>query len=139
MATMSSHHHITTLNDVDRRPSLMSGSIITAISFFLLLAAVLFIPAGIRWQRGGLFLAVFIVYTVLSTVYLWRANPEIFIARSKIHKGTKSWDKIVLVFILASFLGVLVIPGFDTRYAWSNVPPWLTAVGYLLFSLGFAM
>jgi protein-S-isoprenylcysteine O-methyltransferase Ste14 len=96
-------------------------------------------PAGIRWRKGWLFLLVFLAFTVLSSVYLWRRNRDIFIARSKIQSGTKSWDKVLLALLLPSFFAIFAVAAFDARYGWSNVPPWLVVLGYVLFSFGFAM
>lgn len=103
------------------------------------LAVVLFLPGGeIRWWNGWFFLAVFLALTIVSVVYLRLRNPEIFVARSRIQAGTKAWDKVILVFLLGSLLAIFPVAGFDHRYHWSSVPVWLIALGYVLFSLGFA-
>src|SRR5215813_1576629 len=99
----------------------------------------MFLPAGIGWRGGWLFLLVFLAFMILSCGYLWRVNPEIFVARSKVHKGTKSWDVVMLLLILASFFAVFVVAAFDARYGWSVMPAWLMVLGYVLFSIGFAM
>src|SRR4051794_35984667 len=66
----------------------------------LFLALVLFLPAGtLVWVRGWLFLLVFLLAMTLTALYLWRVNPEIFAARSRIHEGTKRWDRILLAFL----------------------------------------
>ncbi len=106
---------------------------------FLVFGLLLFLPAGIGWRRGWLFLLVFLALTILSAAYLWRANPDIFIARSSIHQGTKSWDKVLVVLILASFIGIFATAGLDARYGWLSVPLWLTVLGHVLFALGFAL
>jgi len=43
----------------------------------------------------------------MASLYLWRKNPELVIARSKIHEGTKSWDKVMLAVLLLSFMAIL--------------------------------
>ncbi|MBN1507591.1 MAG: isoprenylcysteine carboxylmethyltransferase family protein, partial [Sedimentisphaerales bacterium] len=73
-----------------------------------------------------------------SAVYLWRVNPEIFVARGKIHAGTKPWDKVLLVLLLVSFLAILVVAPLDAgRFHWSSVPLWLTVLGYILLCVNF--
>jgi protein-S-isoprenylcysteine O-methyltransferase Ste14 len=100
----------------------------------------MFLPAGIGWTKGWIFLLVFLVQTVLAVVYLWRTNPAIFIARSKIHKGTKAWDKAILPFLLLSFLAVFPVAALDDgRFHWSAVPTWLVVVGYVLLSIGYVV
>lgn len=60
----------------------------------------LFLPAGTwTWARGWLFTIVFVLASVFIFVFLWRVNPEVVIARSHRHEGTKRWDKILLWFL----------------------------------------
>jgi uncharacterized membrane protein (DUF485 family) len=65
--------------------------ILWLIGFFPLLAVVMFLPAGIGWWKGWLFLAVFFIQNVIAVLYVWRTNPEVVIARTEIHKGTRGW------------------------------------------------
>jgi protein-S-isoprenylcysteine O-methyltransferase Ste14 len=104
----------------------------------VMLAAFMFLPAGIGWRRGWFFLAALLVLTLVSVGYLWRAHPETFVARSKIRAGMKSWDKVMLVLLLVSALVVFPVAGLDSRHHWSFVPLWLTAIGYVVFTFGFA-
>ena len=67
------------------------------VAFPLILALFLFLPAGtLHWVRGWLFFLVFLLAGALAALYLWRVNPEIVVARSRIHEGTKRWDRILL-------------------------------------------
>ena len=80
----------------------------------LFLVVAIIVPAGdIRWWNGWLFIVVFVVLTILSVVYLHHTNPEIFAARSKIHAGTKPWDKVLVALILLSFFAIF--PAAGTR------------------------
>jgi protein-S-isoprenylcysteine O-methyltransferase Ste14 len=128
-----------TIDKENSRTGLLRRTTFSVGGFLLVLVAVMFLPAGLGWRRGWVFLLVFLVFGVLSSLYLWRTNPEIFVARSKVHPGTKSWDKVLLVLILASFFAVFAVAGLDARYRWSSVPVWLIVLGYALFSIGFAM
>jgi len=107
--------------------------------FSIVLGVALFLPAGdIRWVEGWLFLLVFLLLMAASIHYLWRTNPEIFVARSKIHPGTKRWDKVVMVFLLLSFTAIFLGAGLDAgRFHWSNVPFWVLVLGYVLLCAGF--
>lgn len=112
-----------------------------ALSFFLLLLAVImFVPAGIGWTKGWIYLSVFFAETAVACVCLWRKNPTIFAARSKLQKGIKRWDKVLMFFLFLSLLAVFPVAGLDDgRFHWSFVPTWLVGVGYVLFSVGFAL
>src|SRR6476620_3464284 len=107
-------------HDVARR-AILYKSWVLLIVWILILALILFVPAGIHWIQGWLFLLVFFVYTVASAWYLWRVNPEIYIARSKVHEGTKSWDKVLMVLLLTSLLAIFLTAALDARYGWSAV------------------
>lgn len=117
-------------------------STISAAGFFFVLAALLFLPAGdARWAKGWLFFFLaFLALTILACVYLWRINPEIFAARSKIQKGIKRWDGVLMVVLILSFLAVFPVAGLDDgRFHWSTVPTWLVVLGHGLFAVGFAL
>ena len=71
-------------------------------------------------------------------MYLWRTNPDIFAARSKIHAGTKRWDKVLLALLFPSFLAIFPVAALDAgRWHWSSVPLWLVVLGYVLLFIGF--
>jgi protein-S-isoprenylcysteine O-methyltransferase Ste14 len=114
-------------------------SMVSLVGTLLFLAVLMFLPAGVRWLNGWILLLVFTVCAVLSMGYLWRVNPEIFVARSKVHKGTKAWDKPLMVAILVSLIAIFPTAGIEARYAQSNAPPWLMVLGYAMFTLGFAL
>jgi protein-S-isoprenylcysteine O-methyltransferase Ste14 len=120
-------------------PGLFFRAILTVGGFWVLLGVATFLPAGdVRWGEGWLFLLVFLILMAASVVYLWRTNPDIFVARSRIHAGTKGWDKALLPFLLLSFVGIFPVAGFDAgRFHWSSVPVWLIVLGYILLCMGF--
>lgn len=123
------------------KAGVLRRAIISLVVFFLILAAILFLPAGhVRWARGWLFFFVFLALTVLASVCLWRINPAIYAARTKIQKGIKRWDKVLMFFLFLSLLAVFPVAGLDDgRFHWSSVPTWLIVLGYVLFSAGFAL
>jgi protein-S-isoprenylcysteine O-methyltransferase Ste14 len=125
--------------DVDSRGGMFRKSMSLLAGFVLILAAVMFVPAGVGWRQGWLFFVVFWAFTISSAAYLWRVNREIYVARSKVHEGTKPWDKVLMVLLLASLLAIFLTAALDARYGWSAVSTPLVVVGYILFTLGFAM
>lgn len=100
-------------------------TVAAGVGFLLAIGALMFLPGGIGWGKGWLFLGVFACMAVVGSVYLWRANREIFFARSKIHAGTKSWDKPLLALILGGFFAIFPVAGLDERFAGASVPVWL--------------
>ena len=84
----------------------LTKAILPLVAFLLLLALVMFVPAGIGWWQGWLFLAVFTFQIVAMALYIWRTNPELFVARSKMQKGTKGWDRVLFYFLQALILAI---------------------------------
>ncbi len=107
----------------------------------LFCALFMFLPAGtVNWFKGWLFIIIFFSAERLMAIYLWRKNPELLIARSHFHKGTKRWDKIVLSFLFPILISIFVVAALDDgRFHWSSVPLWVVGFGYSLFSLGFGI
>ena len=91
----------------DHRTVLMRGTL-SFVCFYLLLGIGMFLPAGIGWTRGWIFLAVFFLQMVLTALYAC-TNPEIFAARSKIQKGTKGWDWVLFFFLEALILAMFPV------------------------------
>ncbi|HWB08070.1 MAG TPA: isoprenylcysteine carboxylmethyltransferase family protein [Pirellulales bacterium] len=116
--------------------SVLRRSLLSLLSFLLVLGLVQFLPGGIGWWQGWLFFAVFLLEVALGALYLWRRNPEIFVARSKIHSGTKPWDKVVMFFLLSSLMAIFPVAGLENRFRWSSVPTWGIVSGYVLFTVG---
>jgi protein-S-isoprenylcysteine O-methyltransferase Ste14 len=106
----------------------------------LLMGAALFLSAGtLQWPRGLLFLGVFLFLILIAMAWLWRVNPEIFVARRRLTgQGTKGWDLVLLTILLASFLATLIVAALDDgRFHWAPAPPWAVLVGYVLVLVGY--
>jgi protein-S-isoprenylcysteine O-methyltransferase Ste14 len=122
--------------DEQATKSVLRQSILSLLVFLVVLGLALFLPAGIGWRRGWLFFVLFLLEIALAALYLWHKNPEIFVARSKIHRGTKSWDKVVMFLLISSLMAIFPVAAFDGRFQWSSAPTWPIAVGYVLWTLG---
>ena len=103
------------------------------------MALSIFIPAGTfdYWQ-GWSYLAVFLAAQLLTTIYLTKNDPALLQRRLRSgvtaeHSGTQ---RIIWLFISIGFFGLLVVPAFDHRYGWSNVPRYAVIVGNLLVASG---
>ena len=81
---------------------------------FVILAVLLFVPAGrITWTRGWIFLLFFTLLMAASIAYFTRANPEMFAVRSRVHPGTKRWDKIVICLLFVAIFAIPPVAGLD--------------------------
>jgi protein-S-isoprenylcysteine O-methyltransferase Ste14 len=112
--------------------------VVYLVAIPLVLALLMFLPAGsLTWPRGWLFLLVLFGMSVPAALYLWRVNPEIYEARSRIHNGTKRWDLILLAVIVPVMSTTLIVAALDDgRFHWHPVPWWVCGIGYILLIAG---
>lgn len=74
----------------------------------------MFLPAGTwAWRRGWFFVVAFTAAAMVASMYLWRVNPEIYVARTSFHKGTKSWDKFLIVGLGFSMAAIFPVAALD--------------------------
>lgn len=114
-------------------------SLVSLVVTLAIMGALLFWPAGtFDWPLGWWFAAAFTVCTLIAVVIIWRVNPEIFVARSRIQPGTKTWDYFFIALIIGGFMAVMPVAALDFRFGWSLVPTWVIGLGYVLFIMGYA-
>jgi protein-S-isoprenylcysteine O-methyltransferase Ste14 len=120
--------------------SVLIQSFVSLAVTCLVMGAALFLSAGtLQWLHGWLFLAVFLSFTLVAMAWLWRVNPDIFVARSRLtSQGTKGWDRAILPVLLASFIATLIVAALDDgRFHWASAPPSAVLAGYVLLLAGF--
>jgi protein-S-isoprenylcysteine O-methyltransferase Ste14 len=122
-------------------PAQLRSTIKRLAATLVILAVLLFVPAGrITWTRGWVFLLVFTMLMAAAIVYFRRANPEIFAVRSRVHPGTKRWDRIVIGFLFLAMLMIPPVAGLDDgRFHWSRMSSWVIGLGYILLVAGMVL
>src|SRR5438067_11852399 len=99
-------------HDDDRQVHMPISKLAVGVVFSVAIFGVsLFLPAGtLDWWRAWVFLGVVFVGTVASTVSLFRFNQGLLEERFKppIQKGQPLADKIVVILLLTSFVGLMV-------------------------------
>ncbi len=117
----------------------------TVLGFAQLVAMMgiaLFLPAGtFQFWQAWLFLTIFILSSALITVYLWKKDPRLLERRVKggpaaEKENTQRWIQGVASI---AFLAILIIPSFDHRFRWSQVPIPIIIAGDMLVGLGFLL
>jgi protein-S-isoprenylcysteine O-methyltransferase Ste14 len=123
---------------VAQRAALQRGLFALVVSL-IVMGLLLFVPAGtLRWSRGWTFWIAFAGACLIMTAALWRLNPEIFVARSRVQPGTKTLDYLFITIIMTSFMLILPVAALDFRFGWAQTPRWVVGLGYVLFALSFA-
>jgi len=119
---------------IDPRPMSRTSAMLYALGSPLTLVGLIFLPVGrIDWIPGWIFIAVLVAAFGLSALLLARVNPMIYRARSRFQPGTKKWDLILLGVMLPAMVVEIPLATLDAgRMGWSNVPPWVVLIGYVL-------
>jgi protein-S-isoprenylcysteine O-methyltransferase Ste14 len=107
---------------------------------FVAMAALLFIPAGtIDYWQAWTFLAVYFACSLALSLYLMIADPALM--RRRMRGGPTAEkepvQKIIMVITSLGFMGLLVVPALDHRFAWSQMPPTIALAGDLLVGIGW--
>ena len=110
--------------------------------FLIFMAAVLFVPAGtLNFWQAWLFLAVFAACTVMVGLYFVMHDPALVERRMKVGPVAEQEprQRLILSLLLAGLLLMLIVPGFDRRWHWSNVPGWLSILAEIGMAASFVL
>ncbi len=114
----------------------------SAVGGVLFMGALLFWPAGTfdYWQ-AWVFIAVFIVGTMVPTVYLGVKYPDALQRRmtSGPWNETRLAQKLITVGILLFVIAVGVLSALDHRFGWSTVPTAVVVIGNVLVLTGLLL
>jgi protein-S-isoprenylcysteine O-methyltransferase Ste14 len=86
------------------------------------------------WVYGSIFL----VTSIGIGIYFLKRDPKVVERRMKAGPTAEHEpaQKIIMTLVLVVFVLLLVVPGFDHRWHWSNVPAWLVIVANVFVVLG---
>jgi protein-S-isoprenylcysteine O-methyltransferase Ste14 len=107
---------------------------------FVAMAALLFVPAGsIDYWQAWTFLAVYFASSLALTLYLMKADPALLQRRMRGGPGAEKEpvQKIIMVIASLGFVGLLVVPALDHRFAWSQMAPTMALAGDGLVGIGW--
>lgn len=117
----------------------MIGYTVFSVVFF---AVLLFWPAGTfdYWQ-GWVFIAVFVIGTMVPTIYLAVKYPDAF--RRRVRSGpfaeSRMAQKLINIGIIATTVAAGVVSALDHRFGWSTVPTAVVVIGNVLVLAGLAV
>jgi protein-S-isoprenylcysteine O-methyltransferase Ste14 len=106
----------------------------------LVLAALLFIPAWTLdyWQAWA-FLAIYFTASLAITLYLMKKDPKLLERRMNGGPTAEKEpvQKMIMFLMSLGFIGLIALPAFDHRFAWSHMPPYVALAGDVLVVLGW--
>jgi protein-S-isoprenylcysteine O-methyltransferase Ste14 len=106
------------------------------------IALLLFLPAGTTayWEAWVYLIVLFAPVLLVGSILLLR-DPELLERRMTLRERESS-QRTVILFSTIVLLVIYLVPGFDKRFGWSDVPPIVVLVsdalmlgGYGLFAL----
>jgi protein-S-isoprenylcysteine O-methyltransferase Ste14 len=100
----------------------------------------LFLPAlSLYFWQAWVFWLIFSISTISVTLYLLKKDMNLLETRTKTGPSAEKEisQKIIQLFASIFFISLVIEPGFDHRYHWSNVPFYLVIVGDVFILLGF--
>ena len=106
----------------------------------LVMAALLFIPAWtLDYWQAWTFLAAYFASSLAITLYLIRNDPKLLERRMRGGPSAEKETSQKIIIFLASlgFIGLIVLPALDYRFAWSHMPPYVALAGDVLVVLGW--
>jgi len=91
--------------------------VIAGVAFNVVLyALLLFVPAGtLHWWRAWVFLAVTVAVMAAASFSILPDNSDLFSQRAKgiIQKGQPAWDRVIVILLVASYVGQIVFIPLD--------------------------
>jgi len=106
----------------------------------LVTGALLFAAAGTfdYWQAWA-FLAIYFTVSLAITLYLMKKDPALLARRMSggPFAEKEPSQRIIMSFASIGFIGLLVLPGLDHRFGWSQMPANVAIAGDILVVLGW--
>lgn len=120
----------------------VARTLISAAVGLLVFGALLFLPAGtLGYWQAWVFLAVFTVSTMVPSLYLAIARPDVLARRMRAGPAaeTRPAQRWAITLTMIVFVSLLVFSALDHRFGWSNAPLWSVAAGNLAVLVGMAI
>ena len=106
----------------------------------IVLGLTIFLPAWtLDYWQAWVLVAIFFACTLAVTLYLMKNDPQLLERRVHACVGAEQERSQNIIQAVAAivFIAIFVVSVLDHRFAWSTVPPYLTALGDVLIVLGF--
>ncbi len=104
---------------------------------FLVLAAMLFLPAGsLEYWQGWIFLIIILFSAFFVVFYFLKKSPE-FLERRIMFKEKEEKQREIIKIANVFFFSGFLFAGFDFRFGWSHVPWWLVIAADITILLSY--
>ena len=113
------------------------------LSVFILaivMGLIIFVAAGtVDYWAAWVYLAIFTIASLLTTIYLLRHDPELLERRMRGGPTAENrpTHKVIMAFTSLAFLGLIVVPALNHRLGRPAVPLYVVITGDFLVAIGF--
>jgi protein-S-isoprenylcysteine O-methyltransferase Ste14 len=116
--------------------------IFKALAMLLAVCAVaaicVFIAAGsLNYWNGWICIIEFYVFESSLAGYLFRKDPGLLMKRLNAKEQNKKQKSFTSLAYIVIALCVLIVPGLDQKYAWSQIPNWISIIFTVIMGIGF--
>ncbi|MFC2166975.1 methyltransferase [Acidobacteriota bacterium] len=114
------------------------GKLIIRFSFIpLFLGLLILLPAGtFNYWQTYVYFGILIVPMSLVLIYFIRRDPK-FLERRTNYREREKQQLLISVLSAVVFLAGFIIPGFDHRFGWSNIPEYVIISADIIILLGY--
>lgn len=115
-------------------------ALLSLLLLIVTVMALVFIPAGtLHYWQAWTFLAFYFVPSLAITVYLMVKDPKLLARRMRGGPGAEkaTAQKIIMSITSVGFIGLLVVPALDHRFAWSRMSADAALAGDALMAIGW--
>lgn len=104
-----------------------------------LICAFFFLPAGtLDYWEAWVYLVVLLLPMGFVIRYLYIHSPDLLARRMQFRERTRAQQRLQPVANLVILIA-FILPGFDRRWEWSQVPAWLVAAADAAVLLGYGL
>ena len=104
---------------------------------FIILGFMFFLPAWtFNYWQAWIYMLILVVPMIFIVRYLYKYDPELLKRRLRMRERQKT-QKLIQAALWPFFLLAYIIPGFDYRLHWSNVPLTIIIISEVLVLLSY--
>jgi protein-S-isoprenylcysteine O-methyltransferase Ste14 len=121
------------------RRQLIRMMLLRVLVFVPAMFLLFFLPAGtFAYWEAWLYLAILLIPMMFVFSYLIKNDPELLERRMRMREKV-SEQKLIIKFSYLVFLVIFLLPGFDRRWEWSQVPVAVVLAAGLVVLFGYGI